>query len=409
MGGAEARRYDICPLGSLVLNEQIAKTGSSSVFSASIAAGASPAATDVTPQKKRRVESPTASTSSTTAPPAAAATHTVVVKYYNDCYERRAGLIPPVHPLMHEAAVMQMLEPLEIVPKMLHLSPVVRVGDWDIPTRIRSVWLDTARISHCAAIRAEVRFIVMEQVGPSVGDYMSWLRKQPVSTSSARFEQVALILSVKVTNLFQQFHEAGFVHNDIHGGNIAFRRKVSDFSEIDVETDDLVLIDFGLTEFIADKIGTDIHRPFRNDLNVELLSLGQLNNQRPGPRDDLFRYTEMLANWLSRGHFRSGWSRIFQANLAAVGDPSRGTSAYAEVQATVAQHIKARENYFEYSVPLASSIISNPTISGDNHRFLMESLESIVQHLRESAHPDELPDYDGIRELFNRALTAITI
>jgi serine/threonine protein kinase len=105
----------------------------------------------------------------------------------------------------------------------------------------------------------------------------------------------ALGLGLKSVELIERLHSAGVIHNDFHAGNIAFKRLDKLLSDYDSLVDELILIDFGSSEFIAIN-----HQCKSKDVGVDtlldarLLSPWQLAGKRAGRRDDVYRVLEMI-------------------------------------------------------------------------------------------------------------------
>jgi len=90
-------------------------------------------------------------------------------------------------------------------------------------------------------VGSEIRFTVLERVGPTVNEYVKShvFKKDAFARESSR---KLLVIVLNVVKLSQRLHSEVIVHGDINFGNIAFERKVDGSAEI--EHEELVLLNF---------------------------------------------------------------------------------------------------------------------------------------------------------------------
>jgi hypothetical protein len=396
--GGPDRRLDICNLGFLSLQRRIADTMSSAIFTADILPEQPSTVRDTPPRGKRarpeqRAQADVAGSGEITidASTTLTAPRTVVVKYFNDCIDRKKDGPPAVHPLVPEYSLMATLNDTGIIPHVYYLSPGTLLPESDPSNRFRSLSLDRDYAA-CRALGTEVRFMVLEEVGQSVSSYVEMKMRDP-GTDPRDILRIPIKIAIKSLELLKRFKAAGFVHGDIHGGNIAFKSPVVG----DLDAAELVLIDFGYTFPFVDKVGSPVEQPRLKSIGTLLLSPWHISNQRTGPRDDVFRVYELLANWVSRGRLYKGLKVVGDANSRLVGNMQ--DRSYME--------LKMREPYFRHSFALASRMFIPQGVPGERAAEVMRTLEGSLQKVRQLDHPDSFPNYDDLITDLNRALVLI--
>ena len=148
-------------------------------------------------------------------------------------------------------------------------------------------WLEKEaqfRIEICEE-RAQFRYLIMEKVGSDLLNFFTE-KSGIVEFPTIYALKSALLITANCVGLLKSFHELGWVHGDIHFGNIAFRRENFNFDEV-------VLIDL-------EKSGPMFSAPSPvSELNKYLLSPWQLEGDHPlAPRDDMVRLIHSLAQIL---------------------------------------------------------------------------------------------------------------
>ena len=438
VGGPGPPRDDICVEGSLKLLGVLATTTSSNIMDAVIVP-LSPAVLvvdddDEEDQENRRGDDggrgdgsrkrlrtddpppspmasprlPLSTLASLHMPPAAM--RRVVVKYVSDCPERmsaRAGAPPPRHPLVEEAIYLFTLNDGEfLVPPTLYLSPPGLLPPRaEVADRVLSRYLDV-QYDRCRALGTEVRYIVQEKAGPALGTYFKFLRGRvrAGAVHATIYLRSVIAATVMVIRKLKILHELGIVHGDIHMNNVVVKNPVDDLAVIDLSrrSHDLVFIDFGLAEFFADKIGTDPIQPRTRQLTPELLSPWHLEEQRLGPRDDVFRAIEMMARFLAPRTFPAGISSLVER---AAKVPTAAASARNREVAI--RWIKTRSNFFKFSLQLKSQCCLEAGLLPSRLASVQEGLDSILARVRTYDHPDTMPEYDVIIRQLQAALALI--
>jgi serine/threonine protein kinase len=140
-----------------------------------------------------------------------------------------------------------------------------------------------------------IGLVLMDLVGPSMWNYV-WTIRALRFLKPLEFLRKVLYIVKKSLRLLKKLHELGIIHNDIHMGNIAFKIPPSDTTPIpDPVNDELILIDFGYSEFIGKSEQFESIASFQSN---PLLSHWQLQGARNARRDDIFRLGEIMAQFL---------------------------------------------------------------------------------------------------------------
>jgi serine/threonine protein kinase len=130
------------------------------------------------------------------------------------------------------------------------------------------VVIDTGSIRH-SAIDGKLVYMFMERHGDTI---RAWMKRHPPSS-----ERIAH-LRREMRSVLGAIHKKGYIHRDVHPGNLLLRRGTS----IDSEKPELVLIDFGLaTEIKYQNIGgVQVGTAPYNSVNA-------MEMRRQGPDDDM--------------------------------------------------------------------------------------------------------------------------
>jgi hypothetical protein len=361
------RRWDKSPLGSLELKRKYHDSLYGNVYSA----------------KPERISSE------------------VVVKYQADCSERLAVPSLP-HPLIDEFMFMSFLNHTAIAPKVYHLSPPLSLSGTVFADLGTSRFLGMSLqkdYSRCAQAGAEVRFLVQEQVGPALSEYVKAFQKHHEAVyMSTVFSKQMIKIARRLISILGELHSYGIIHNDIHKANIAFR---TSSHSISLDTDDIVLIDFGLASFFPSKFGAPIKIQKRSRLNPVPLSVWEVQDQRSGPRDDVYRVILLLASLLSRGKYSGGVEEMRARNFKFVGNPQPGSREKIETDWAVMAHIKTNLNLFKRDFNLGSGAHIGVT---ENRLQILDVLQEIESHVKSYPHPDSPVEYDYIILKFDEIL-----
>jgi serine/threonine protein kinase len=306
--------------------------------------------------------------------------------------------------LLHEFLMFKTLDTSGLSPHILYISDPLVLDEsmTAVPARMESSYL-RRNFAECASKRAHIRYMLIEQVGPSVSKYFHWIQSDASLFSSTEFTRRVLVIGKKIIRLLEPLHALGIVHGDVHSGNIAFRRRVDDFTEIDVDNDELVLLDFEFASFYPEGFGKkveshDLTQERNLRLRPELLSPWQNLNFRPGPRDDVYRVMLMSANWISRQRFAKGYRSLLKTNLESHGDPPAKSIQYKQIERHLTNYVRANSPMFEYSFMLGSGAIigDDQVLSIDHENAVRQKLENLHVHLLAYNHPDMAINYQHL-------------
>jgi hypothetical protein len=219
----------------------------------------------------------------------------------------------------------------------------------------------------CWRLNSTFRFVEEEVVGQSVE-----------SIFSAKMSQIdrAFLASrvfIQIVTLLENLHDQGFVHGDIHVGNVVQRSTTS----LDL---DLVLIDFGLSKFFPVEIGTNprIDPIIYSGLSPSLLSRYQLAGFRTTRRDDLYRAFEIFLTLVSGFEYPRIFGAHGQDANVIKNNPEHvinGLSSYRGIGALMEELGGSFENW-----------------------------KLIFLYLSNELEIDKRPDYDRVRELMKETV-----
>ena len=214
-----------------------------------------------------------------------------VVKYLSNCLELvRDGDMK--NSLVREYAIGASLGDIGIAPEHLWLSGVARWNSEYTRKFMPIVVSDPNQgdwMKLCESNKADVRFMIIEKVGLTVGKFIHDHRDMP----KLSFLHTVLRLGLESVNLMEKLHRTGIVHGDIHAGNVAFRND---------ESWDLVFVDFRQSASMYEDANL---RKTLADANLVFLSKWELEGELYGYRDDAFRLFEMICEMLSFGRLRA--------------------------------------------------------------------------------------------------------
>ena len=335
-----------------------------------------------------------------------------VLKWVDDCKVRMRLVSRGIPRHIIDARMKDMLIKEYIMTRAAHgIGPTVYgvsearpVGDStrELPDMLQNTYFKRY-FRECKAVKSLMQFIIMDRVGPCIEDFaetrgFDYLR-------SFQFTVDTLHILKKGMELLERLHLRGIVHGDIHGSNLAF--KTSNF--VNVADAELILIDFEKSIYIGDRIGTDQFGNPPVNLNARLLSPWHLQNQRLGPRDDVYRLLEMTANMLSRWKYFSGMKRLIDERIdyeQAITGPA--TDA---IYRSVSLSVRLNCSMFRRSDYLNSEMRfgTDPTGRFNAHEAVVERLEDLHVFIKERySHPDADIDYqyihgeiDGVIQMFN--------
>ena len=332
---------DRCPLGPLRLRALIGQSAAASIFDATI---------DLSDDRGNR------------------GLRSVVVKHVNDCRElmRRGGRKARLQ-AVNEAIMMRVLGPSRLAPVLIHLSRATVVESISgLPYRLQTPFL-LAHAGECIARYTETRFLVQEQAGIDLFSYFDYYSN---GTEWVVVARRAVTLAIRIVEMLRSLHRLGIVHGDIHGGNVLFKSPVDSSRQVDPDDTELVFVDFEFALFYPPKIGGPVQNPDTEYLNPIWLSPWQLQDQRLGRRDDVYRAIEWLVDTLSLGTWYDDiTAKVDEARQRGVEDMRR---------------LKNVTTMFTSVAPHASDAV-------------MGQLDHIASsHLATYPHPDDRPEYGEI-------------
>ncbi len=333
-----------------------------------------------------------------------------IVKFKNTCnfafFNPNSSLDERMHStddLVDEFAVMTAIADLHIAPNAYGVSQPLLVKKrshvWKNP-KLRSRSLRKYfPCQHAAYVRA----IVEDRVGESLLSYFFHSMVELVGTG----RMIAIVQAgLQTIHLIQQLHTAGFLHNDIHKGNVAFRDRSK---HTNTTLSPLVLIDFGYAEFFPFCIGKPEAQfkiaPDDEHLNKILLSPWHIQGMRSGRRDDVYRVVEMLADLLTIGWENSLYDALFGSGNVLV-----------EARLLPFKMNRAHftgEWYSRNKNPRKLDTICNLHLENirneDPHHCdrAMRLLDDAMNVVRTQSDVDSQPDYDRIKRLLTDAVAEL--
>lgn len=299
----------------------------------------------------------------------------------------------------------------KVCPKVFALSPPV-----DIPSeggKWKNFKLLETMFSECVSLRSSIRLIVEEEIGSMVDEC---LVTSPI-TDRTKLGIFAIKSFIQTMLLLKQIHTMGFIHGDIHLGNIGWR---GPDDSCDYENpQNLLLIDFGLSEFFPPDIGTQEKGDagLFATVNPIFLSTFQLAGFRRGRRDDVYRAFQNMIHLLSGGKLLQIFTIARHVGIHNHGyfhrlktlldittdspDPARFSRIFPNHDPiTHSQLVSAVNSYrgFFETVPISSL----KSVLQDMHNYVMGSDPN-----RPLPSPDSEPDYDWLVDQANRILQYI--
>ncbi len=235
-----------------------------------------------------------------------------VIKYTNTCASMISGHIERFQhvddPLRDEYLILKAIEHLGIAPKAVSLSLafVPSESDWLLPDfRIMSDFFHHYPDDRkkCPLYASHVRAIVETKLGVNVSDFIRRLYPLNGRKLDGIIMATALNTGLSIIKLLEKLHSAGFIHADVHVGNIVLRDPFFSMNNLKLHKQnyiapELALIDFGLSVFYPSEIGSNHRKSNPGSLNPRLLSPWHLGKSRIGRRDDIYRALEVTAQLL---------------------------------------------------------------------------------------------------------------
>ena len=168
------------------------------------------------------------------------------------------------------------LEYLNIAPKVYYysapLDPIkVQLKEGDIG-KVRILPSKESKTQH------EIRFMIMEKVGPAIYTYMCSLTDRKTTFADA------IRIGGQIIEMIETLHSLDIVHGDIHMGNVA------------VDNNRLVLIDFGRSRIISECEQMEQCIKVRSHYWISpRISCWEMQKYSYSYRDDLYRWMQVVA------------------------------------------------------------------------------------------------------------------
>jgi hypothetical protein len=249
-----------------------------------------------------------------------------------------------------------------------------------------------ARWTYCVKINASYRAILEELVGP---DYFDHANGESSSPPKIYFQELVM-MTRRVVGLMWRLHDFGIIHGDFHAGNAAFKLKddtidsttgragVSKYSAL---TDEMVLIDFDLSRFLKDELGSSDSQEFDFRFNPVLSSHWQLQGKRIGRRDDLARVIESLFEYMTH---KSGPKRFSK------------TLEEASHQETWGKQLADMKSKYSFSSGIDTG--KSGYFSFKGNKDALRNLDIALELIRGIVHVDHRPPYEKIIAALDRAM-----
>ena len=254
----------------------------------------------------------------------------------------------------------------------------------------------------CEVDGSTARMLLMEKFG---GVDLEAFFARFRASRGVEYIQAVLTIGLKSLNLVKRLHARGIVHGDIHPGNILFKTD-KNLAATDWRTDDLVLIDLGLASFFPDEVDHSEFAPHaRARSNPFVLSHWELDSQRPGRRDDVFRLFEMLAVFLSEWRIDKGIQyRIAGLQRMYAGQLRVGAVTINQIERNVAEWYKSSRSLFRFDAKLNSQCCIDRGLNENHLHSIQEELEMAMSLIRGLRHADAEPNYEQLEALLRSAL-----
>ena len=251
--------------------------------------------------------------------------------------------------------------------------------------------------SFCAKKNASYRAILEELVGP---DYLAVTTRSDLSPNW--YFQELVMMTRRVVGLMWRLHDFGIIHGDFHAGNAAFKLKGdtvdlatgrADVSEYSALTDEMVLIDFDLSRFLKDELGSSDSQEFDFRFNPVLSSHWQLQGKRIGRRDDLARVIESLFEYLTKKMGPKRFSNKF---------PPRPESASKEILKQWMKQLADKKSKYSFSSGIKTG--KSGLFSFKGNKDALRNLDIALELIRGIGHVDHRPPYEKIIAALDRAM-----
>jgi hypothetical protein len=326
-------------------------------------------------------------------------------KYVVDCFRRglpQDRLDPEPNHLKHEYSLMSTLEGLEITPKAFYLSDATLIDNYG-SQKVSAIY-PLAHSQVCRERGSHVRMMLMERNGPDMEKFLGWLRLN--QSHDREYIEAVMVLSSRIVELVEKFHNAGYIHGDVFQNNIVFRYQKPDYRDYDWRTDPLYIIDLATSVPVetGKELPERVEGNFYRGWNPALLTHWQLNLFRYGRRDDIFRVIESMAYLLSDGEIEKRLNAymtkiwVEQPQFQTQGD---------RLARSVANQFKMSANFFSPDPVFKTQCCRNMGLSEGQVSSIQALLERLTIEARRPVTPDTVPQYEVMKFLLHNTITRI--
>ena len=311
-----------------------------------------------------------------------------VIKYYKYCENQ----FEPLDATINEAFYMALLQDSGIAPRFYYYSGYTdKIYETSDNSKIQSSTCGVHSDSEEPPIRPHIRYIIMDQVGDAVEEYM--IHNAP----TYRFSFLpAIKLGGQMIELLQKLHTHNIVHGDIHLGNFAFRSPDSQA--------EIIFLDFGRARVVGpadvanDRRGMSGSCDFTGKTIIFhfLMSKWEMRGCKPTFRDDVYRAVKMIGFAMWGFHYRDAFDELIYKAIHKV----PRTRAFYERIMNEADFFTSRAFQLDLGVR-----IPRGQIIADVSSFL-DNISRLAIH-ENPENPHEKPKYDGILENLKKIINLL--
>jgi serine/threonine protein kinase len=295
----------------------------------------------------------------------------------------------PFDPVVTEATFMKFLEPLNICPKVLHISGTTTVGN-DMG-KVQQTTCD--KDDGSGQYDGPIRYMIMEKVGIDLYDLM-------IGSPNNRIPfREAIQYGIKMMELIQKLHSKNIIHGDAHLGNFATRLN---------DINSLLLIDFGRARYVGPKEIADAR--YRTDFctNEEIFhnfnGKWEMMSCKPAFRDDVYRAVEMTAVIMHGPYHFDYLTKLSKIDPNRYKEIKNTGNLFNLPQLTYKSTDGDVQEFHELSVKGVSGITEEQALDLIQIRLDRISMEAVHEDF---LNPYHRPDYEAIINQFKSILNIL--